>query len=160
MADQYSAKTFRSPIRTTEETRRPVISSRSFIVASAALVGAVCLASGATSVSASTTSSAKTTAKTTAPGKPTSVSAVAASASSLILTWSAPLSDGGSAITGYTGIADLHKVNTTCTVAASITTCTIGGLVPGKRYAYGVKATNAVGTGASSKWAMITLPAA
>ena len=91
---------------------------------------------------ASTASSAVTPeAPETAPGAPTGVSAVAGNASAVV-SWTAPASDGGSAITGYTVTSS--PGNITCTAASS--PCTVSGLTNGTPYTFTVTATNAIGT--------------
>ena len=63
------------------------------------------------------------------------------------LTWSAPNSNGGSAITGYTATASPGGAQCTTTGATS---CTITGLVNNTAYTFTVNATNAEGDGPAS----------
>ena len=79
------------------------------------------------------------------PGAPTGVSATAGDASALIA-FSAPASDGGSPITGYTATSSPGGI--TKTGAAS--PITITGLTNGIAYTFTVKATNSLGTGPAS----------
>ena len=83
----------------------------------------------------------------TAPGAPTAVSATAGNQSAS-LTWSAPASDGGSAITGYDVLLAPAPPSAVSTVTG--TTASITGLVNGTTYTFSVTATNAIGTGPAS----------
>ncbi|MFM8894458.1 MAG: fibronectin type III domain-containing protein, partial [Actinomycetales bacterium] len=88
------------------------------------------------------------------PSAPQSVTATGADGS-VSITWAAPSSDGGSAITGYT--AEVFTAATggsavdTCVPASlSNLTCTSSGRTNGTTYYVSVKATNANGTGDAS----------
>ncbi len=78
------------------------------------------------------------------PGAPTGVVALPIEGGATV-SWDAPLSDGGSAITGYVVLvaSKLH-----CTTSA--TTCTITGFKDGKTYSVNVRAVNSVGEGKNS----------
>jgi uncharacterized repeat protein (TIGR02543 family) len=73
-----------------------------------------------------------------APQNPTSN----VTSSSATITWQAPSSDGGDAITGYT--VTLNN-SATCTTTGALS-CSISGLSAGTTYTYTVTATNSVGT--------------
>ena len=83
--------------------------------------------------------------RTTAPTAPVSVTAVAGDASAVV-SWSAPESDGGSAITGYTVTA--RPGGATC--EAVTTTCTVTGLSNGTAYTVSVIARNEIGPSPAS----------
>jgi alpha-tubulin suppressor-like RCC1 family protein/Tol biopolymer transport system component len=92
-----------------------------------------------------------------APGPPLSVNASAGHGQATI-SWSAPSSDGGSPITGYTVTASPGGATTT--VDGSTTTATITGLVNGTGYAFTVVATNAIGDSPPSAGSDLVTPRA
>lgn len=86
----------------------------------------------------------------TVPGSPTGLAAVAVSPTQVNLFWTAPASDGGSAITGYkievkkgTGSFETLVANT----AGTSTSYSHTGLTVGTTYYYRVSAINSIGTG-------------
>jgi putative cell wall-binding protein len=83
----------------------------------------------------------------TVPGAPTGVSAVAGNAQATV-SWTAPASDGGSAITQYV----ITSTNTTAqkVVGASVRSVVFDGLTNGTAYKFKVAARNAVGLGPAS----------
>ena len=80
-----------------------------------------------------------------------SISAVSLSGASALVTWSAPSSNGGRAITSY-AVSVVNASNssdiTRCTSTAL--TCTINSLKAGVTYNFSVRARNSVGEGAAS----------
>jgi len=87
----------------------------------------------------------KTVIPRTIPGSPLNLTAVAKAASAL-LSWSAPLSNGGSAITGYV----LTYGSITKNLPATLLTTTITGLTNGISYTFSLLARNAIGLSASA----------
>jgi titin len=85
----------------------------------------------------------------TVPGAPTSVAA-AGGAGQATVSWSAPLSDGTSAITGYEVTPYVAGVAQVATSVGVGTTTTVGGLTNGTTYTFRVAAKNVIGTGAQS----------
>src|SRR5206468_3360061 len=106
--------------------------------------------------SSSNALSATPAAAATAPGAPTLNSATPGSGQ-VALGWSAPSSNGGSAITGYTATAS--PGGATCTAGGSGTRSLDDGLPIGTTYSFTVSAANSVGTGAASN-ALSATPAA
>ena len=82
------------------------------------------------------------------PGAPFDATATPHSGGAHV-TWTAPLFDGGSPVTGYAVTAS--PGGGTCTpVPATATSCTVSGLSDGTTYQFTVTATNAVGAGEAS----------
>ena len=84
-----------------------------------------------------------------APDAPTSVTTTPGTGYSTI-TWSAPLSNGGFAVTGYTVTANDGNGGVVTCSATTALSCTIEGLTDGLTYAITVVATNVVGNSAAS----------
>ncbi len=98
----------------------------------------------------SAASNAVTPSLVAAPPPPTGVSAIAKSSGAQV-TWTAPSSNGGSAITGYRITPYVGaSAQTATTAAANATSATIAGLTNGTAYTFKVAAINAIGTGADS----------
>ena len=95
----------------------------------------------------------------TAPGAPTSVTAVPGDGSATV-SWVAPVSDGGEPITSYTATATDETASGNggqhCTVTA--TSCTLTGLHNGDLYTFSVTASNQVGTGPASAASVAVTP--
>src|SRR5258708_15498711 len=86
----------------------------------------------------------------TVPGAPTAVSATAGNAQATV-SWTAPSTNGGSAITGCTVAPYIGSTaQTVTTFNSTATTETVTGLSNGTAYTFTVAATNATGTGSAS----------
>ena len=101
----------------------------------------------------------------TVPGTPAAPTGTSANAS-VALSWSAPASNGGSAVTGYqvqvsTSAAGSYASAAGCTSAATSasTTCTATGLTNGTAYYFKIAAINAAGTGTQSAASSSVTPA-
>ena len=79
----------------------------------------------------------------TVPGAPTGVTATGGQNAQSTVSWTAPSSNGGSAITGYTVTSTPGSILCTTTGATS---CTVTGLTNGTSYTFKVTATNGSGT--------------
>ncbi len=90
------------------------------------------------------------------PGAPTGVTAVAGDAQATV-SFAAPASDGGSAITGYT-VTSVQDPTKACSPVSG-TSCVVTGLTNGTSYTFTVRATNANGTGAASSASSGVTPA-
>lgn len=94
-----------------------------------------------------------------APGAPARPGAVAADRSASV-TWTAPSSDGGRPITGYTVIARAAgQADVQVSATAAARRAVVSGLRNGVAYTFEVRATNAVGTGTSSPRTSPVVPA-
>jgi hypothetical protein len=81
----------------------------------------------------------------TAPGAPTGVSAVPGDGQATV-SWTAPVSNGGAAITGYTVTSSPGNF----TAPATGTSAVVTGLTDGTPYTFTVTATNSIGTSPAS----------
>jgi peptidoglycan/xylan/chitin deacetylase (PgdA/CDA1 family) len=108
----------------------------------------------------STASAAVTPRAPTAPGTPTGLAGTAGN-QSVALNWTAPSSDGGSAITGYRITPYIGSTaQTAINTGSTGTSRTITGLTNGTAYTFTVAATNAVGTGTATAHTPAITPAA
>ncbi len=98
----------------------------------------------------SAASNSVTPAPVNPPGAPTALTGIAKSAGAQ-LSWTAPASNGGSAITSYRITPYIGAAaQTPTTTGTTATTATIGGLTNGTAYTFKVAAINVAGTGSES----------
>ncbi len=89
-------------------------------------------------------------------GVPTSVSATSGANAQSVVSWTAPLSDGGSVITGYTVTA--NPGGQQCSWTSGSLSCTVTGLTNGTSYTFTVTATNLAGTSSASSASSAATP--
>ena len=99
----------------------------------------------------SLSSSAVTVSISGTPGAPTGVTALARPGGATV-SWTAPVSDGGSPITGFTidVMSGIVVVNTVTGIPAAATSQVVNGLTNGTTYTFVVHAVNVSGTGVGS----------
>lgn len=101
---------------------------------------------------------------TSVPGAPGTVTATASASKGLInVSWTAPTSNGGSPITGYTITGAISGSSSssaavTKSVAATVSSQDITGLTDGTTYKFQVVATNALGNSTSTSSSSATTP--
>jgi Ca2+-binding RTX toxin-like protein len=109
----------------------------------------------------SAASNAVTPAAPTAPSAPTAVTATAGSTNAVV-TWTAPASNGGSAITRYDVQVLTNATNAQVgdlrTAAATATQLTVIGLTNGTAYRFRVRAVNTIGASAFSANSNVVTP--
>ena len=93
----------------------------------------------------------------TAPVKPTNLGAVAGNTTAG-LTWVAPVSDGGRAVTGYTVTETEAGLGVVACPMSGATSCTVSGLTNNTEYTFTVHASNSVGPGPESDPSNIVTP--
>jgi len=114
---------------------------------------------GSSTAGTATATTLAAVAPVTAPGAPTGVTATGGQ-NSIAVSWTAPASTGGSAITGYIVTGTAGIVTTSCgTLAASATSCILLGLSNSSTYAVSVVAVNAIGNSAAGTATATTLAA-
>ncbi len=90
------------------------------------------------------------------PGAPTAVTSAPGNGQHVVF-WTAPVSNGGSAIAGYTATA-VQDTTKKCTTTGALS-CTVTGLSNCLPYIFVVTATNSVGTGPASAASAFVTPA-
>ena len=101
------------------------------------------------SVGTGTQTSSVSAVPATTPGVPQSLSATHGNAQ-VALSWSAPSSDGGEAVTGYKVYQSTDDASFTLVASPSGTSHTVTSLTNGTQYYFKVAAVNAVGTGSQT----------
>jgi hypothetical protein len=91
------------------------------------------------------------------PGAPTNVTGTAGN-SQVAVSWTAPLSLGCSAITGYI-VRAVQDTTKTCAWTSGALNCTVTGLTNGTSYTFTVRAANSVGFGPASNPSLSVTPA-
>lgn len=94
----------------------------------------------------------------TVPGAPTIGTATVTGSTTATVSYTAPASNGGSAITSYTATSSPGSITGTLSQAGS-GTITVSGLTTGTSYTFTVTATNSVGTSAASAASNSVIPA-
>jgi hypothetical protein len=114
---------------------------------------------GTSSASSETSATPTSSSSSSVPSAPTGLVATASSATQVNLSWSAPSSNGGYAITGYKieyKIGSGAFSNLVSNTGTTSTSYSHTGLSSGTTYVYRVSAINQIGTGAASSEASAT----
>jgi hypothetical protein len=93
-----------------------------------------------------------------APGTPTAAYTTPGVMTQVTVTWTAPASDGGAAITSYKAYAVQDTSKNCTTVNGTTLTCNISGLSPTTSYSFKVLATNSTGNGPLSGESSLLVP--
>ena len=107
------------------------------------------------SITVSLTKDPEVVVAATKPGAPTGVSATSGADASSVVSWTAPASNGGSEITGYTATSSSGQTCSTTTLL----TCSITGLANGTAVTFTVKAINIIGQSDASSASSAATPA-
>lgn len=95
------------------------------------------------------------------PGMPPTVKATSNANGQSVVTWTAPTSNGGSTILGYSVVAvdatTAANGSQTCSTTGALT-CSVTGLTNGDHYTFSVSAISGIGTGASTS-SNVVIPA-
>jgi hypothetical protein len=114
---------------------------------------------GTTSAASFASAAVTPSAPAVSPGSPTGVTATAADAQATV-SWTAPASNGGAAITSYTATAVEDNTQSCTTGDGSTLTCSVTGLTNDTAYTFTVTATNSAGTSAASTASAAVTPSA
>ena len=85
----------------------------------------------------------------TTPSAPNAFAATSGNNAQSVLTWTAPTSNGGAAVTSYTVTSPTASIPASCIATANLT-CTVTGLTNGTTYTFSITASNSAGVGAAS----------
>lgn len=153
----------------TWQTRTVGSTSSPLVISALSTNGTTALANGTTysvkiravnSAGTGSSSTAVNATPTTFPGAPTSVTSTPGS-SAIDLSWTAPTSNGGAAISDYVIEMSTNGGSSWTTVndgTSTATTASVTGLTNGTQYIFRVSAVNSVGTGVASTWTTSVAP--